>query len=267
MAIGLALGMGHQATAQAVVSTGQSFLDAQLLVGERLPDGARIVGLSLAMSPGWKTYWRSPGEAGIPPSFDWSTSENVAGVEIAWPRPEIFQSFGFSTIGYGGEVVLPVKLIPEDPGAPIALHLDATLGVCRDICVLEQVSLGQSIPSDAVGTDAARIDGAYLLVPPLGEVAGLKHATCRIAGAGRDRDFSAEIAFGEPLEATTVLLEAGDTAWFHGVRTADQDDRILVSAGLSVLDEGSWINRSDVRMTVLADGFAADIQGCTAPAG
>ena len=86
--------------AQSVVSTGQSFVSGRIIPGSRQDDGSRLAGLRLTLARGWKTYWRSPGEAGVPPSFDWSRSENVAGVEVLWPRPKFFDSFGLTTIGY-----------------------------------------------------------------------------------------------------------------------------------------------------------------------
>src|SRR5438552_1656004 len=49
------------------------------------------VGLQFELRPGWKTYWRSPGDAGFPPRGDWSRSSNVADVSVAWPAPERFE--------------------------------------------------------------------------------------------------------------------------------------------------------------------------------
>ncbi|MCH8998360.1 MAG: hypothetical protein IID48_08850, partial [Proteobacteria bacterium] len=66
------------------------------------------LGLHFKLEPGWKIYWRSPGEAGYPPSVDWSGSENLAEVRLNWPVPRRFSLFGFETFGYYDEVVLPV---------------------------------------------------------------------------------------------------------------------------------------------------------------
>src|SRR5690606_4870605 len=66
------------------------------------------LGLQFRMRPGWKIYWRSPGEGGYPPRPDWTGSENFGGASIAWPAPERFSILGIDSIGYAGEVVLPV---------------------------------------------------------------------------------------------------------------------------------------------------------------
>ena len=67
------------------------------LDGWRQPDGSRLAAVEIRLAPGWHTYWRVPGDAGIPPSFDWSGSSNLASVAYEWPRPEIFDSFGMRT--------------------------------------------------------------------------------------------------------------------------------------------------------------------------
>ncbi|MEM9736589.1 MAG: protein-disulfide reductase DsbD domain-containing protein [Pseudomonadota bacterium] len=133
------------ASAQSLVSTGQSFVEASLIPGETAPDGSRTMGLALDLAPGWKTYWRSPGEAGIPPRFDWEGSANLARIEVLWPAPGIYQSFGMTTIGYESDVVLPIRLEPEDASAPVLVSLALDLGVCREICVFERVELSATM--------------------------------------------------------------------------------------------------------------------------
>jgi DsbC/DsbD-like thiol-disulfide interchange protein len=259
------------ASAQAVVSTGESFVDVSFLPGRAEADGTRIAGLVLDVAPDWKTYWRHPGVAGIPPSFNWSGSRNLEAAEIMWPRPSFFDSFGLTTLGYSGKVVFPVRLVPKDPGQPMEIDLVLSLGVCRDICVLEetraQVRIAPGDP-DAGGTVIAAAEGQ---VPRPGVELGLGQATCRISGAGKKRRFDAELDFARSLEDPVVILEGPDLTWFTDVETTDQaaggpdGSRLQVGAALSLLDSSVWINRSQVRMTVLAGDFAADIQGCTAP--
>lgn len=253
--------------AQRLVSTGESFLNAALLAGRAEPDGSRMAGLVIDVAPEWKTYWRSPGAAGVPPQFDWTGSGNLLSAEVLWPRPTYFESFGLTTIGYSGQVVFPLRLVPAVPGQPIELALDLSVGVCREICVLEQTRLDLRIDASAPEEGTARIAAAEATVPRPGAELGLTEATCRIAGAGKRRAFDATLDFGRPLPGASVILEGPDFAWFQAVETTSQDGRLLVSAQMSVLDESVWIDRSQVRMTVLAEGLAADIQGCTAPAG
>ncbi|HUF55844.1 MAG TPA: protein-disulfide reductase DsbD domain-containing protein [Thermohalobaculum sp.] len=251
--------------AQAIVSSGESFVDARLLVGEPRDDGSRDAGLELRVEPGWKTYWRAPGEAGIPPRFDWSRSANLAGVEVGWPAPQVFESFGLQTVGYAGTVVLPLRLTPQDPARPIDAVLDLALGVCRDICVLEETELGASIAPGAPGPAAMRIALARAAEPPAAEAAGIGPVSCRIAGTGEDRAFTATLGIGQTLADPFVVLEAPEeTGWFHGTSAMAEGGTLEVSSTLTLASDDAWIDRSALRMTVLDPALVADIQGCSA---
>ena len=78
------------------------------------------VGLEFALQPGWKTYWRSPGDAGFPVTVDWAGSRNVAAADMSWPVPHRFSLFGLETFGYKDQVVLPIAVRPQTPGQPVA---------------------------------------------------------------------------------------------------------------------------------------------------
>ena len=120
--------------AQQIVSTGQSFVTGRLIPGTKQEDGSRLAGLRLSMEPGWKTYWRSPGEAGIPPRFDWSASANVDSVEVLWPRPQVFTSFGLRTIGYSNQGCIAAPRDTERSIAPDASSADDGFGCLqRDV--------------------------------------------------------------------------------------------------------------------------------------
>jgi DsbC/DsbD-like thiol-disulfide interchange protein len=92
-------------------------------------------GLEIELDHGWKTYWRLPGDAGIPPQFDWSKSKNVKSVEVLWPAPHRFSDKGGETIGYKDRVVFPLRIVPENPDDPVELDLSFFFGVCQDICI------------------------------------------------------------------------------------------------------------------------------------
>lgn len=116
----------------------------------RLIAGKGLAGVELQMPKGWKTYWRNPGDAGgVPPSFDWSKSENLASAEVLYPAPERFTDRIGDTVGYKGTVVFPVRLEAKDPAKPIGLRLALDYGVCKDICIPAEAALTLDITSDA----------------------------------------------------------------------------------------------------------------------
>src|SRR6056297_4231173 len=83
-------------------------VEARILTGWRLPDGTHQAGLEIRLRDGWKTYWRAPGDAGIPPRFNWSGSRNLSDVAITWPTPRTLSQNGVRTIGYANSLTLPI---------------------------------------------------------------------------------------------------------------------------------------------------------------
>ena len=81
-------------------------------------------GIQIRLAAGWKTYWRYPGDSGVPPRFDFTHSENVKDVVVAWPAPHAFTEEGSVSIGYQGDVIFPLVVIPQDPRKPTLLRLD-----------------------------------------------------------------------------------------------------------------------------------------------
>ena len=109
-----------------------------------------IAGVEIVLQPGWKTYWRFPGEAGgVPPDFDWSKSKNVADAKVVFPAPKRLTDETGDSIGYKDGVVLPVIVTPEDTSKPVELALDFAFGVCRDICIPAEASMALDVPLSA----------------------------------------------------------------------------------------------------------------------
>ncbi len=105
-----------------------------------------LAGIHVQMAPGWKTYWRSPGDTGVPPSFDWTGSENVKSMDILWPVPQTYKDDYSVTIGYKKEIVLPVRIIVRDKNKPVRLKLAFDFGICDKICVPVETSHQLTIP-------------------------------------------------------------------------------------------------------------------------
>ena len=146
------------------------------------PDAETLSGgLDLNLGEGWKTYWRSPGEVGIPPAISWEGSKNVASVELLWPMPKRFRAFGIENFGYDKHVTFPLQVRLSDPGAPVALRASVDLLVCSDICVPQTLDLALDLSSGS-GIDTASADliaGAADRVPDA-EAAGIEAGTAYI---------------------------------------------------------------------------------------
>ena len=123
----------------------------RMVAGRGLAQGAEapkiVAGVQIELQPGWKTYWRNPGEAGgVPPYFDWSKSSNVADAKVVYPAPKRLADASGDSIGYKDSVVLPVVITPRDEGRPLHLKLDFAFGVCREICIPAEASLSLVVP-------------------------------------------------------------------------------------------------------------------------
>jgi DsbC/DsbD-like thiol-disulfide interchange protein len=92
-------------------------------------------GVELTLAPGWKTYWRYPGDSGVPPRFDFANSQNVKSLEIAWPAPHRFTDDSGASIGYKNSVIFPLRIVPQDPAKPVLLRLKLDYAVCEKLCV------------------------------------------------------------------------------------------------------------------------------------
>jgi DsbC/DsbD-like thiol-disulfide interchange protein len=109
-----------------------------------------IAGVQIRLEPGWKTYWRMPGDSGVPPSFDWSGSKNLKSAEVLYPAPHRFTDASGTAIGYEDEVVFPVMVTPERAGEPVELKVNVDYGLCKTLCIPNQANLSIELPAHRV---------------------------------------------------------------------------------------------------------------------
>ena len=127
---------------------------ARIISADTIASGMTTIGLELDMPAGTKTYWRIPGETGIPPEFDFAGSAGLSEPAIAWPYPEIDESEGYRDYVYHGHLVLPIRFKAE--GGTALLNVAMTLGICSDMCVPAQakfmlpITFGKSDPEPAL---------------------------------------------------------------------------------------------------------------------
>src|SRR6195256_1899688 len=127
----------------------------RLLAGSR--SGAVLMGgIAFQLQPGGKTYWRIPGDSGVPPRFDFSKSENVDAVTVLWPAPTQFDDgAGGHSLGYKGQVVLPLRIVPKSADKPVTLRAEINYAVCDKLCIPVDASSELSFASVASTEDGA----------------------------------------------------------------------------------------------------------------
>ena len=177
----IATGLRHFALATAALLTAMpvthaadvSAWDADARSGMRLIAGKgtgdannRVLraGVELKLAPGWKTYWRYPGDSGVPPRFDFSQSSNVKSVDVQWPLPHRFADGSGHSIGYRDAVIFPLSVVPEDKSKPVTLRLKLDYAICEKLCVPVDAKAELGL-SDGVSSQDTALTAAAARVP------------------------------------------------------------------------------------------------------
>lgn len=170
-------------------------------------------GLEIKLDPGWKTYWRDPGDSGVPPTFDFSGSENVKGVTVLWPAPGQFpDGAGGNSIGYLDHVVLPLRVALLDAAKPTALKLKLAYDVCGNMCVPVDADL--KLPLTGDGAEESAIEKAEVRVPRHLALGEGKDRGLAILGLHREPGGAHErvvVDVAAPADAAVDLFVEGPT--------------------------------------------------------
>jgi DsbC/DsbD-like thiol-disulfide interchange protein len=250
--------------APALAGPPDDVIAVEVLPGWRTAQGTHMAALRFTLAPGWKTYWRAPGDAGIPPLFAWTGSQNIGGAQLHWPAPEVWFPNGMTTIGYSGQVVIPVELTPAEPGTGIHLSGHVDLGVCEDICIPVSLSFDATLPPDG-GRDPA-IVAALVDRPLTPEEAGVSSARCRMEPTADGLSLTAELQMPPDGGNEVVVVESGQPGiWVSEAATRWQDGRLLADVRMIAADGGPLaLDRDGLRITVIGATGAVDILGCPA---
>jgi len=127
----------------------------RLLAGSR-SGSVLLGGVAMQLEQGWKTYWRNPGDSGVPPRFDFSKSDNVEAVTVLWPAPTKFDDgAGGHSLGYHNQIVLPLRIVAKNADKPVTLRADINYAVCEKICIPVEANAELSFASVASTEDGA----------------------------------------------------------------------------------------------------------------
>lgn len=232
-------------------------VDAQLISAQNgvAPNANQIsAGLHLTLNQDWKTYWRSPGEVGLPPEISWEGSENLKNVTFLWPAPKRFTAFGIENFGYEKSVTFPLQVELETPGAPARLNAEVNILVCSDVCVPAMFSLRLDLPT------GNGIDGAAAIL--------IADGAARVPGDGADRGITAD-AYVVPDQSSLVIAinsqqafntpdvfpEGGEFTAFGRPDIRLSDDAKTLWASLPILAD--YDPEIPLRLTIADQEFAA----------
>ncbi len=164
VAVAIGLGCAGARADDASPWVGDRHSEVRLVAGSR--SGTVLLGgVAIRLEPGWKTYWRTPGDSGVPPRFDFSKSENVEAVTVLWPAPGKFDDgAGGIAYGYRKQVLLPLRIVTRNADKPVILRAAISYAVCEKICLPVEASL--ELPfANVVSMEDAALSAALDTVP------------------------------------------------------------------------------------------------------
>lgn len=242
----------------------------RLLDGGARPEdpGRRLAGVEIRMSEHFKTYWRTPGDSGLPPVFTWAGSQNLRSVEVAWPAPHRFEDSAGASIGYKQRVVLPLLVTPENPRLPVKLVLSLDYAVCEQVCIpargevkLELTASAMSAPQSAV------IEEALAQVPSRAELSSDSAPGVRsVTAVGDDRGLIIT-AQTPPTRGVVDIFTEGPEGWTFSAPLAistlpgPHNSRLVTyKVGVNSKPDGETLHGLKLSLTMTAGEAAVEIE-------
>lgn len=221
-------------------------------VGAVGDSGDLQLGLEFHLKPGWKIYWRSPGDAGFPPAIDWKGSDNLAEAVISWPAPHRFSVSGLETMGYKDEVVLPVVVRLNDPTKAVSLRASVDYLTCDVLCVPGHADLALDLPAGpAEAAPSAHLISRFLAqVPGNGALQGLSLVSAQATDGGA---LKVVVTANPPMVHPDLFVERADQMLFSKplVRLQQGGKRIVfVTTPVPQTGEGDLFDKP-VTLTVV----------------
>jgi suppressor for copper-sensitivity B len=194
-----------------------------------------VLGLQFRLKPGWKIYWRSPGDAGFPPAINWAGSSNFAGAEMTWPAPRRFSVLDLETLGYKDDVVFPIAAKLFEPGKAVSFKARLRFLTCDDICVPYEVNLALALPSgpDVNTPEGALIEAWQKRVPETGSDQ-LAIERAEVAGTGSAAALLVSIRSATPFGQPDLFVEGPSDFGFAkpAVQVAASGTEALMRIGI-----------------------------------
>ena len=221
---------------------------ARLIAAPAGNAGHWTVGVVVTLMPRAITYWRTPGEAGVPPSFDFSGSTNVVDTSVSYPVPKRISEGDIDAIGYEGEVVFPVDVSLRDLQAGANLHVKFDYATCERICLPAHADLVVDLPARASSSDADLLQRLKSQVPRVlgpSDIDGIATITREADNAWRvvPKAAGARDLFAEAAEGFFVATKR-DGSGFRVTVTDHPADRALPDTIRLTLDKAEPVEFS-----------------------
>jgi DsbC/DsbD-like thiol-disulfide interchange protein len=244
---------------------GEAHSQVRLIAGANGPRQALLrAGVDIKLAPGWKTYWRYPGDSGVPPQFDFSASTNVESVRVLWPAPERMVDGGGQSIGYHGRVIMPLQVVRVDPAKPALLDLKLDYAVCEKLCVPAHAAVQlQLAPAPSAHDDLLVASEARVPKPAaMGDAGPIAIRKVRRDGTSEKPQVAVEVA--APKDVPVDLFVEGPTAaWALPLpepQTPTAGGLRQFSFALDGLPAGAQAKGAELTFTLVAGAQAIEVK-------
>jgi DsbC/DsbD-like thiol-disulfide interchange protein len=181
----------------------------RLIAGASKSGDAKLrAGIEIKLQPGWKTYWRYPGDSGVPPRFDFAGSDNLGRAKVLYPAPHLFNDEVGNSLGYKDNVILPLQVTPRQPGKPVRLRVKLDYAVCEKLCIPAEGRAELTFGAGDSAFDAA-LSASEARVPKEAIAADIGLVTKRVTGGLKPLVF---VELKAPTGTPVNLFVEGPTA-------------------------------------------------------
>jgi len=219
--------------------------------------------LKVRLESPWKTYWRAPGEGGIPPTAEWQTKSNISRVQWQWPAPQRYQVQGIETVGYQGTVAFPLTLAIENWQQPARLQGVVTMSSCTNICVLTDFPVDISFNPAQLAASEQRV---FELQKALSQVPRLDHPAVvleRAEWSASQQQLQLELTHPQGWQRPDVLVDSLATELADMTVAPPRLDidgqRLLATFNISHWLGAAEVASYPIQITVLDEALAAEL--------
>lgn len=230
--------------------------------------------LNVTLAGDWKTYWRSPGEGGVAPTFEWlDKSTNIKAVDWSWPTPKRYPVLGVETVGYKDQIHFPISMTLEDNQQLSHLQGTLTIASCTTICVLTDYEIDLTFDPTSLETND---DIAFAYAQAVSSVPVLVNES-EITAQKNNANITNLVAAWDQLNQQVVVQLSHQIAWQSPDLFIDSSDPALIDVFFgkptitvsekqitAAFDASSWagdvdLSNANVNITVVDENVAVEI--------
>ncbi len=250
----------------AKIENEKEIVSVNFLSGNKVSDMTIFGAIQFKLSPGWKTYWKSPGPLGVKPLIDWSKSSNIQDIEFFWPTPKIFHQYDTKVIGYENIVTIPIKITKKIRAKTTFLNVYLEFGVCSDICLIKTAYVHSLISDTLPHKKTSLITKAFEKLPSKITDQAFSKSKCSIEKKNGDLTVIYSLVLQKkPNSKPAMVLEYTFSDQHFENQTSEVEGKnLIIRASLNnIYKEEGIIERDRLIAILILENKGFEIVGCS----